>query len=314
MERTLDLMSAIAAVRALHTGAALLLFGTLVFTGYVDKVQDTGPVGTVGRAGAWRSTVPLLCSITVAVSGIAWLGLEAAAMSGGPWRQAWDPSTLAAVLGSTVFGRAWLARAASLVAIGVLAARFGRDDGRTTIALVACSAALLAGLAWQGHANAQSGLDGVAHHLADAAHLLAAGAWVGGLPLFVARLGASAAASSMAPTARCIQRYGNLAAVCVGVLVASGAVNAAYTLRMPSLLFESDYGRLLLAKLALFGAMLAIAAVNRWRLAPKLSVDSPVSQTAVLRLRGLAWLELLVGVTVVILASVLATSAPPMRM
>ena len=102
--------------------------------------------------------------------------------------------------------------------------------------------------------------------------------------------------------------------ICVGVLVASGVVNAAYTLRTPSLLIESTYGRLLLAKLALFAAMLAIAAVNRWRLTPKLGVPSPASQTALRRLRALAWLELLLGVAVVVLAGVLATSAPPMRM
>src|SRR5206468_673424 len=122
---------------------------------------------------------------------------------------------------------------------------------RTARALVACSGALLASVAWAGHANAQPGLDGAVHHVADAAHLLAAGAWVGGLPLFAARLRAATGASSLALTARCVRRYGDLAAICVGVIVASGAVNAAYTLRVPSLLFESGYGRLLLGKLAL---------------------------------------------------------------
>jgi putative copper resistance protein D len=313
METTPDLVSAIAAVRALNSGAALLLFGAFVFAGYVDDVRDSAGVGTVEHARAWRRRL-LLAWTVVAVSGIAWLGLEAVAMSGGPWRQAWNTSTLAALLGSTVFGHAWLARAALLAALGVLAARYAPGDRRTTLALVACSGALLAGLAWQGHANAQSGIDGVVHHLADAAHLLAAGAWVGGLPLFVARLRASVAATSVALTARCVQRYGDLAAICVGLLVASGAVNAAYALRKPSLLIESAYGRLLLAKLALFGAMLAIAAVNRWRLTPKLGDASPASQAALRRLRGLAWLEMAIGVAVVIVASALATSAPPMRM
>jgi len=313
METTLDLVDAIAAVRALHTGAALLLFGSYVFTGLVDDVKDSGQVGPIERARDWPCWF-LLCGFTVAVSGIAWLGLEAVAMSGGPWRQAWNTSTLAAVLGSTVFGHAWFTRAALLLALGVLAARYAPDDRRTTLALVACSGALLASLAWQGHANAQSGLAGVVHHLADAAHLLAAGAWVGGLPLFVARLRASVTASSAALTARYVRRYGGLAAICVGVLVASGAVNAAFALRTPSLIVESAYGRLLLVKLALFGAMLAIAAVNRWRLTPKLGVSSAVRQTAVLRLLELAWLELLIGVAVVMVASALATSAPRMGM
>jgi len=313
METVPDLASAITAVRALHTGAALLLFGGFVFTAFVDDVKDCGQVGPVERARHWPGCL-LLAWFAVALSGIAWLGLEATAMSGGPWAQAWNTSTLAAVLGSTVFGHALLARAALLVALGVLASRNAPNDRQRAPAVVGCAGALLAGLAWQGHANAQSGIDGAVHHLADAAHLLAAGAWVGGLPLFAARLHAPGAASSVALTARYVRRYGDLAAVCVGVLVVTGVVNAAYTLRSPSFLFETDYGRLLLAKLALFGAMLAIAAVNRWRLTPKLGVSSPARLTAVRRLRGLAWLELIIGGVVVILASALATSAPPMRM
>ena len=309
MEPTADPVSAIVAVRALHTAGALLLFGTLVFARLVDDVQERA-VAEARGTGRWL----LGGGLVVALSGIAWLGLEAIVMSGGPWHEAWTASTLAAVLGSTVFGHASLARAALLVALAVLALRSAPDDRRATLALVACSGALLAGLAWQGHANAQSGIDGVVHHVADAAHLLAAGAWVGGLPLFVARLRAPPTPAGSARTARCVRRYGDLAVICVGVLVASGVVNAAYTLRTPSLLIESTYGRLLLAKLALFAAMLAIAAVNRWRLTPKLGVSSPASQTALRRLRALAWLELLLGVAVVVLAGVLATSAPPMRM
>jgi len=309
METTPDLVSAIVAVRALHTAAALLLFGTFVFAGLVDDVQD-GAVENARETRRWL----LVGALAVVASGIAWLGLEAVVMSGGPWHQAWNPSTLAAVLGSTVFGHAWLARAALLVVLAVLALRSTPDDRRTKLALVACSGAFLAGLAWQGHANAQSGIDGVVHHVADAAHLLAAGAWVGGLALFVARLRAPLTPSASALAARRVRRYGDLAVVCVGVLVASGAINAAYTLRAPSLLIESAYGRLLLAKLALFGAMLAIAAVNRWRLTPKLVSSLPASQTARGRLRVLGWLELLLGVAVVVLAGALATSAPPMRM
>jgi putative copper export protein len=38
------------------------------------------------------------------------------------------------------------------------------------------------------------------------------------------------------------------------------------------------------------------------------------SQAALRRLRGLAWLEMAIGVAVLTVASALATSAPPMRM
>jgi len=313
METTPDLVTVLAAVRALHTGAVLLLFGALVFGTFVDDVPASAHVDAATPALSGKRFL-LTSWLAVAVSGVAWLGVEAVAMSGGPWSSAFDAPTLAAVLGSTLFGHAWLVRGALLVAFGALASWGTTAEPRIARALVACSGALLASLAWAGHANAQSGLDGAVHHVADAAHLLAAGAWVGGLPFFAARLRAATAASTPALTARCVRRYGDLAAICVGVLVASGAVNAAYALRVPSLLFESAYGRLLLVKLALFGVMLGIAAVNRWRLTPRLAAEDPTAALAAERLRRLAWLELLLGVGVVVLASALATSAPPMRM
>ena len=112
MEPTADPVSAIVAVRALHTAGALLLFGTLVFARLVDDVQERA-VEEARGTGRWL----LGGGLVVALSGIAWLGLEAIVMSGGPWHEAWTASTLAAVLGSTVFGHASLARAALLVAI-----------------------------------------------------------------------------------------------------------------------------------------------------------------------------------------------------
>jgi len=313
MDETSSLVTVLAGVRALHTGAALVLFGALVFVAFVDGPVRSAHVDGMGHAKEGRRWLFLGC-VAVAVSGIAWLGVEAVAMSAGPWSRAWDPSTLAAVLASTVFGHAWLARGMLLVVLVVLAARHAPGDRQTDRALIACSGALLASLAWAGHANAQSGIDGVVHHVADAAHLLAAGAWVGGLPLFAVRLRVRWTAPCVAITAYCVRRFGDLAAICVGVLVASGAVNAAYALRMPSLLFESAYGRLLLVKLALFAVMLGIAAVNRWRLTPQLAASEAAGAVAADRLRRLAWLELLLGVAVVVLASALATSAPPMRM
>ena len=302
MDDTSGIVVVLAGVRALHTAATLVLFGTLVFVAFVDE-----------RAGTSRRGL-LLAWLAVAASGIAWLAVEGVEMSGGSWAEASNASTLGAVLGSTVFGRTWLVRGVLLVVLGVLAVRHRPQDRRGLPALVACSGALLPSLAWAGHANAQPGLDGAVHHFADAAHLLAAGAWVGGLPLFVARLRPSTASADMAHTAGCVRRYGDLAAICVGVLVASGAVNAAYALRVPALLLESAYGRLLLVKLELFGVMLAIAALNRWWLTPRLRVADAAGAMAAGRLRRLAWIEALLGAAVLVLASVLATSAPPMRM
>ena len=58
----------------------------------------------------------------------------------------------------------------------------------------------------------------------------------------------------------------------VGVLVASGLVNTWMLVGPTGIgrILTSPYGQLLLAKLGLFGLMLALAAANRYRLTPQL--------------------------------------------
>ncbi|MFX5578711.1 CopD family protein, partial [Acinetobacter baumannii] len=57
----------------------------------------------------------------------------------------------------------------------------------------------------------------------------------------------------------------------VGSLVITGALNY-WLIVGPTVtgLFSSPYGQLLIAKLGLFGLMLALAAANRYRLSPLL--------------------------------------------
>ena len=75
-----------------------------------------------------------------------------------------------------------------------------------------------------------------------------------------------------------------------GALIATGLVNA-WLLVGPSAvggLVTTLYGRLLLAKLALFAAMLGLAALNRYRLTPAfnraIAADDPAGALRALRL------------------------------
>ena len=65
-----------------------------------------------------------------------------------------------------------------------------------------------------------------------------------------------------------MRRFGWLGLICVVALLASGLLNAWNLLAEPRDLLITDYGRLLLAKLGLVAAMIAIAAVNRCRAHP----------------------------------------------
>ena len=178
------------------------------------------------------------------------------------------------LLTQTAVGMTWDLRVALLaVSLWFTATSSGDARNRAAVASV-LGAVALATLAWTGHGVMSEGPLAWFHLGADIAHLLAAGGWVGAL---VALTLVSRAASRhadqntvalLSSAATGFARWGTLI---VAVLIASGIVN--YILIVgPTLsgLIETLYGRLLLAKLALFASMLALAAANRFRLAPAL--------------------------------------------
>jgi putative copper resistance protein D len=83
-------------------------------------------------------------------------------------------------LRETSFGQVWVARLALLAGLLTLMRRRSHEQHPDwTIMLLA--ALLLASLALVGHTNTSDGVLWVVHMSADGAHLLAGGAWFGGL-------------------------------------------------------------------------------------------------------------------------------------
>ena len=94
------------ALRAVHIGCAMLLFGEAVFALAVRPPPD--------QAGAVRwhvdrrfLAVARWSLAALVVSAIAWLIVQAAAMSGLPLAEAATLRSIGLVLGSTVFGAAF---------------------------------------------------------------------------------------------------------------------------------------------------------------------------------------------------------------
>lgn len=248
----------LAAVRAVHFAATILLFGQFAFAAFV--AADRRPAPHFRHAAAWSIAVLL-------ASALAWIALEAISMSGLPAREALSPGTLATVIGKTQFGRVWLARiVVCLALVAVLAA--SRRPGATAAGGL-LSALLLAALAAMGHGGSGRGAAGALHFGIDAAHLLAAGAWLGALPPLVIALRSAGTAAASEAASEAARRFSTLGVVSMLVIVASGVANACYMLSGFPALVESAYGRWLLAKLALFAAILGTAAVNRWWLTPR---------------------------------------------
>jgi putative copper resistance protein D len=250
----------LAAVRAVHFAAVIVLFGQFAFAAFI--AADGQPAPHFRRIAAWSLAA-------VAASALAWIALEAISMSGLPLEQALSPGTLGIVIGETQFGRVWLAR--MVVCVLLIAALAGLRGAALRAVGGGLAALLLAAIAGGGHGGSGRGVAGVLHFGIDAAHLLAAGAWLGALVPLVsvvraAERGDEARRRYAAETTR---RFSALGVLSMTVIVLSGVGNACYMIASFGALVDSTYGRWLLAKLAIFALILAIAALNRWRLAPR---------------------------------------------
>ena len=315
------------AVRAVHYGATIVLFGEMVFALLISGRPTSGR-GTLAEERAGEAVYRRFCRVAVAawalivISGACWLALVTAQMSGVSL-DAITASAIAIVLGSTVFGQAWSLRAlmALVLALFWLMLRSGPPrEPWLPVLSVGVTSGLLASLAWAGHANAEVGAHGVIHHTSDAAHLLAAGTWLGGLaPLasLLKSVGGSPSPRNIDGCAEIAARFGNWAALSVGGLVLTGIVNACYLIPAPVALLETPYGNVLLVKLLLFVLMLAIAAANRTRLTTVLLADDHhdgARVDAARRLRRNVWMEQALGAGIVLLVATLGVTPPPMRM
>ena len=303
----------LAAARAVHFASIMLLFGGFVFVLAVARPARRG----AGRASFWNTDalyrklfLIAICSLAASiVSGAAWLGAEAASMSGVPFAQAIDQKTLGIVLGETAFGGLWLVRLALALALGALLLAIGRstDDTRSSrLAMCALllAAAYLATLAWAGHAGAGQGRDRFIQLTSDVVHLLAAGAWLGALPGLAMLLGD---ARPREVAIRATRRFSILGLASVGALALTGFANAWYLVGTVPALLGTDYGRLLLAKLALFAAMVVLATVNRFELTPRLAAED---DRALRSLRRNAVLEIAAGIAVVTIVGALGITIP----
>ena len=172
-----------------------------------------------------------------------------------------------------------------------------------------------ASLAGTGHAQIEEGWVNVIHVGSDAAHLLGAGAWLGGLvPLGFILLDYSARnGEPIVDVDRILLRFSSMGYVAVATLIASGLVNSWFIIGSVSILLKTLYGQILLGKLAFFAAMLALAAANRFRLVPRLIETRAGSGAPAVwlgRLRYHVLGEQFLGLMVLPAVSVLGTLRP----
>ena len=280
--------------RFVHYVAVSALFGIALFPLY------SSPVELSGRLTSWRGRVLLTVAIVCLLTGILWLAFTTANMSG-DLRAAIDTTTLLTVMQATGFGHLWILRLAlAAVAVAMAAANFGTEIYRNDVMLLLVAGALLATLAGTGHTQGEEGIRALVHVAADASHLFAAGAWLGGLIMlgFVLK-------NSLPGVDVVLRRFSGMGYVAVAVLLATW-----FLVGSVSNLTTTTYGQLLILKLCLFIGMLILAAANRFWLVPTLIGDKRDSTPSIMRLRRNVLGEQVLGALVVLVVSILGTIEP----
>jgi putative copper resistance protein D len=310
----------LALVRAIHIAASILLAGLFAFRLVVlapaasryDRVDRFQP----RFKGIW-GRLALVAWLTVVVSAILWFGVVAASMSGAATLFDLDGDTLQAVL-QTHFGHLWACRSAGCLIIGILLF----IESHEVVTAVFCFA-ILASLALAGHSGAIVTNAGPLPVLGDTGHLVAAAFWPGGLvPLLLFLLGQDRTANQGARlfVAQVVRRFSGLSLMVVGLLVATGLLNTYFIVGSPGALFTTDYGRLLLLKIALFVVTLCLGAWNLFVLKPRLyraavaESQTAESDTTPIRLliRSVAC-ETFLAAGVVLVIGFLGATPPPMH-
>jgi copper resistance protein D len=215
---------------------------------------------------------------------------------------------VSAVLLETRFGRVWCWHLL-LAAILVLAC-LGRQLWRPVVLLL--SLGLLASLGWVGHATMGEGAALVGHELNQTGHLLAAGLWLGGLAplawvLRQARRQTGDFAISLARDA--LRNFSHAGYAAVALIALTGAINTLVLVGSLDAMLGTPYGRLLAIKILVFLAMVVVALINRFRLAPQISHDSG----ALRALGRTVALEQSLGLAVLAIVSVLGTWPPALN-
>jgi copper transport protein len=218
-------------------------------------------------------------AVVATALGIALEGAYAGAL---PLGDVFDPGVTGDVL-DTRFGRVWLLRLVLLLlAIPLIRLLVNRRPvveyplprwWRPVAVVVGVGLLFTPGLS--GHAS--SGRWVPFALIADAIHLGAVSLWLGGLVVLVAVVLRPQHLDELRDV---VPRFSRLALTAVGVIVATGVFQAWRQLGLLSNLRDTDYGKLLAAKLLVFGAFVIAAAFSREIVNRRFSSPRPASAPA----------------------------------
>ena len=296
---------AVIALRWLQYSGAVVLLGAPLFLLYSFKDPDAPKL-------EWSRPTLRLAAIIVALGSLAALVAQTAVMAGS-LGEAVKPASLSFMVTGTALGMAMVVRAAAalLGLVALVALKPGRALWSVTAAL---GLMVAASFAWTGHGAATEGPGGPIHLVANIIHAVAAALWLGALAALTALL-LRRAGPDLA-IHRALHGFAGLGTLAVLLLVLTGLVNSWFLIgpeRVASIA-GNLYGQLLVAKLVLFGLMLALAASNRFRLTPTLGSALETGQPSVAAMSALRrslLVETGLGLALIGVVAVMGTLPPP---
>jgi copper transport protein len=305
-------------VSAFYTGGRFLDYALMLLS--VGGVASLVLVLTMASGDVRRRVQRALSAVALAlvIAALAGIVFQAAAAGDLSLREAATWHAVSEVM-ETRFGRFSLARAVLALGLAVVLWRMARSGARTERALGGVALALGLAMIVTPVASGHASVSGPLSLVADYAHVAAAAAWTGGLAVLV--LGLRLARDARWRLAeRAVPRFSNMAVGAVAALLVAGTINGVIQVKVPGSwsipsawrgLWDSTYGLLLLAKIALVVPLLALGAFNNRYSVPRLraGVGSMLERRRFLRAAcaELAIMVAIIGVTAFLV------NAPPAR-
>jgi putative copper resistance protein D len=300
------LFDALVVARGLHFAALYYVVGGSFF--WLVVAPSWAPAAFPSSFSSTRIGLRYATSIAAA-SGVAWLCLTIVNVTGDAASLA-DRQTLQDFFLATPFGPVEALRLAGFALL--VGGSFFAEDRRSLRLLALVGAALLFSQAWLGHsAEGTTRLAAAAMIGTYGLHVLAGALWLGpllplGLCLRDIAQGRASPAEGLAP----LLSYSGLAVGAVFVVLLSGVANTLFHSGFDANdLSRSQYGLVLGVKLVGVAGLLGLGGLNRWVLLPRLYRLN--ARVALNRLILSLFLDLALGVGVLVLAAVLGITPPP---
>lgn len=326
-------------VRWLMFLALIVLVGAAIFWAVVWRRPSIRPAAVESSFARRFRRLVITAWATLVVASVLSVVFQGAIAGGLPLWEAARPSVLVEVM-DTRYGVVAIVK---IVALAMLAGMWvlrerldpaGTIEARQRLSVGAAGAGgslpvpfaigaavpialLVAAPGLAGHAGST---DPVAVNVAvDALHVAGASAWLGGLVCLL--FGAFPSVRSMDDIERTttlspiVVRYSNMATIAVGVITLSGLWAAWIEVRALRALTTTDYGVVLLTKVAIFLPLVALGAINNRIIKPRIQAAAATAVTAhapLARLRRFVLTEIALGAAVLAVTALLV-NIPPAR-